>query len=309
MKKIILFILSIVVSMNSCKKATETIANKATEIKDRIIDAYWSDIKELTVKVEGKEGYVVDFGKSNLGTNQSIFNTSTPFFKNITKTATNTWTADVVKGTFYFNKLTAVDYVPTTIKITTGSNGSDQITLTNYDPNFSIMYIKPSGYNPPIDPYQDQPKFCDSTSAENISGNFASLKNYWRGDEDFTNFSVRTRLINAWNPYNPCYYSFTAILKPSNGMGIEVPILLVLGHKPVASETFTFITSEYGFNLEQNQAAIRFEYSNDVSEDNVYTVSVNVSGGKITANINNILLKHKSGSVSDMTASFTLVGN
>lgn len=288
---------------NSCKKAED----KITEIKDRVINAYWSDVEGLTIKIEDTEGKIVDFGTSRLGTNKTTFNISTPFLRNIKRTSTDTWTADIIKGRYYLNTLESVEYVPTTIKISTSSSGIDQIKFSDSDPISSTMYIQPAGYTPPADPYEDLPKSCDTTSTQTTQGNSASLKGYWRGDFDYTNFPVKSSLTNAPNPTRPCYYRMSATIITLGGN--LLPIELILQQKPTQSGTYYLIKKTFNTLLAEGQARLYFEYNYDVDVENFYKVEVDVSAGKITANINNVGLAYGGGGSVDMTANIVLTGN
>lgn len=289
----------------SCKKAGETI----TEIKNKILDAYWADINNLTVKIEGDEGFVVDFGTSPIGNNPSVFNLKTPYLKNISRTDVDKWEAEIIKSTYDVNgKLSDISYEPTSIVVSTQGNGSEVAVFSNADPKSKTMNKLPSSYIPPADPYQNQPVICDTVSTVTTLGNSISARSFWRGNIDYTDVLVRSALYKPLNhnAQTKCHYKMSGHIV-MNGNIIDLDIYF--SHKPTQSQVFK--VKDYGMwgsitPIEKDHALISFEY-NYKSIDNGAVVNVNVSGGKITASFNNVELKYTStGSVPNCTVSCVL---
>lgn len=275
----------------SCKKLTDPLV----KIKDKIIDAYWSDIKNLTIKVEGNEGYVVDFGTSELGTNQAVFGPDKPFVKNITRTDHDSWTAEVVKPSFDAQgKLNGISYEPVTIDLSTNSNGVDVISISNTEPQKTTLTKQPDNYNAPTDPYHQQPISCDNSIFQSKDGNSLSLRNYWRGNLDSSNIKVASQLFMPMNRTSntKCHYRMTGSIT-YNGNLIE--LIISFSHKPTQSQFFTI--ADYGFGsispLNKDNAIISLEYGSYLSFPNGAKINVGVAGGKITASLVDVELKHK----------------
>jgi hypothetical protein len=270
LKKIILsfFVLTLVTS--NCKK-TEEIFN---EIKD----AYWSDIDGLVVKVEDKEGYVLDFGESDLGSNQNVFNPTMPYFKNIERKSANSWTADAIKSTYdNFQKLEEITYESTTINLTTGTDGEDVITQTDANSNSKEWTKEEESYVPPV---IEQEITCDTLSSLTTSGNTLKFKQL-----DYKDFPVRSRLTKPLNhdSQTQCHY-----LMDVEKYGISI----MFSHKPTKNEIFTLVGSKFNwiFPLEPGTAMMISGYY-DQSYENSGVIEVSASGGQITASGTNIELR------------------
>lgn len=289
-KFIITFLLLSTLGM-SCKKAGEAI----TEIKDKIIDAYWSDIDNLTIKIEGDEGYIVDFGTSTFGNNPVVFKPQTPYLKNINRTGSDKWDAEIIKSTYDGNgKLSGTTYEPTSIAVSSQGNGNEIIVFSNADPKSRTWNKLPIGYTPPVDPYQNQPITCDTVSNVTTTGNSLSVRDYswWGEDLDYTDILVRSWLYKPLNhnAQSKCHYQMRGLVI-WNGKTLDLNIYF--SHKPTQSQTFT--VASYGFGsiapIEKDHAIISFDYIYD-SIKNGAMVNVNVSGGKITATVTNAELDY-----------------
>lgn len=290
----------------SCKKISEPIA----DLKDKIINAYWADFNNLTIQIEDDEGYVVDFGTSNLGSNPSVFSPEKPFIKNISRTDQDSWTAEVVKGTFdNQGKLNAISYEPVSINISTSSAGKDLITISNSSAVISTLTIQSNTYTPPADPYHQQPVICINTVVKTKEGNSLSLRNYWRGNIDSANIRVESQLYMPMNhsSITKCHYKMNGFI---NLNGNLVELIAYFSHKPTQNQIFT--VRDYGFGsiatLDQNQAIISLEYGQYLSINNGATVNFTVDQGKVIATLVNIELKPNSMTLQNCRVSAILKG-
>lgn len=287
--KIIITFLLLSTLVMSCKKAGEVL----TEIKDKIIDAYWSDIDNLTIKIEGNEGYVVDFGTSTFGNNPVVFKPQTPYLKNINRTSSDKWDAEIIKSTYDGNgKLSGTTYEPTTINVSSQGNGNEMIVFSNADPKSKTWNKLPIGYTAPADPYHKQPIICDTVSNVTTNGNTLSARSFFRGDRDCTDILVRSRLYKPINhsTLTKCHYQMRGRVI-MNGNITELNIYF--SHKPTKSQIFTVESYGWGSSvpIENDHAIINFAYNYE-SMKNGAVVNVIVSGGKLSATLTNTELKY-----------------
>jgi hypothetical protein len=290
----------------SCKKISDPIA----DLKDKIINAYWADFNNLTIQIEDGEGYVVDFGTSNLGSNPSVFSPEKPFLKNISRTDRDSWTADVVKPTFdNQGKLNGITYEPVSINMSTSSAGKDIITIVHSSEIISTLTMQPNTYTPPADPYHQQPVVCSNMVVKTKEGNSLSLRNYWRGNIDSTNIRVESQLYMPMNhsSITKCHYKMNGFIS-LNGNLIE--LIVYFSHKPTQNQIFT--VKDYGFGsivtLNHNQAIISLEYGQFLSINNGSIVNITVDQGKVIATLVNIELKPNSMTLQNCRVSGTLKG-
>jgi hypothetical protein len=273
----------------SCNKVKNTVV----AIKDKIINAYWSDVDNLTIKVDNDEAYVVDFGNSNLGSNSNVFNRTIPYIKNITRINSETWSGEIIIPSYDSkDKLIDFSYQNTKITLSTNSIGNEILIFSVADKNSKTWTKKPDNYVPitPVDPNINQPVTCDTISKLTYN-NIVSLKDYWRGDRDFEDYQVRSRLFMPLNHTSQtnCHYQMVGV---TNFYGNKIEIIISLSHKPTVSQVFNI--DSYGFGsispLDKNTAKISLEgiYT---SISNGSVVEVTVNGTEITATLNNVILQ------------------
>lgn len=305
LKKIGLSIFIMLVIASSCKKARKKVIDAVVEIKDKIIKGYWSDYEGLTIEVKDTDAFVVDFSTSNIGSNPTVFNPSMPYIKNIVRTGSDSWTGDVIKGTYSFNVLTSVTYEPTGIKVATDATGKDIFTLSNGDPNSINWAIKDPGYVPPSDPYTPQSNGCDTVSSLSNTGNMASLTNWVGSNRFFTDVPIRSAIfLPSFMQAGYCNYKMSGNLNYADpgiaGVSPQrISLILILNHKPTTNETLTLRT--YSGYAEEGEAQILLDGGYE-SQTNGGVIDISVSGGKITATANNITLN------GSCVINFVLVG-
>ena len=273
----------------SCTK----VKNSVVEIKDKIINAYWSDVDNLTIKVDDDDAYVVDFGNSNLGSNSDVFNRTIPYIKNITRINSETWSGEIIVPSYDSQgKLNDFSYQNTKITLSTNSIGNEILEFSVADKNSKTWTKKPDNYVPitPEDPNVNQPVACD-TNTHLTYNNIVSLKDYWRGNRDFEDYKVRSRLFMPLNHTSQtnCHYQMVGV---TNFYGNEIKIIISFSHKPTVSQVFNI--DSYGFGpispLDKNTAKISLEgiYT---SISNGSVVEVTVNGTEIIATLNNVILQ------------------
>ncbi|RCH55378.1 hypothetical protein DJ568_09375 [Mucilaginibacter hurinus] len=281
-----------IIAATGCKKAREI----KDQVKEKVLAAYWGDVDGLTIELDGNEGHVVDFGTSGLRTNKDVFTPDMPFLKNISRTGPDTWDAEVVTGTYNGSeKLMSITYTPTTIKVTTGDNGGETLTLTSADSKNWTK--KADGYTPPANPYgaddddDDEeptgPVTCNATIGETSSGNNLTMKDYWRGITEFKDVEFESEEYKPLfgGPDARCHYRLRG--KTTVGGGNVVPINIYLGHKPTKNETFVLVENDDAsiMVLGNNEAAIGFEH---YWYNLAGTLTATVSGGTITVTANDV---------------------
>ena len=323
-QKCAMFFLAVMLFTGSaCKKARNEIVDKAVEIKDKIIKGYWSDFEGLTVEVKDNDGFVIDFSTSGLGKDPNIFHPAMPYVKNIVRTGTDSWTADVIKSTYSLGVLKSVTYEPTQINISNDMSGNTIFTLSNGDKNSLTWSPKGPNYIPPISPYTPQPSSCGSNSITTDIGNSASLMSWYNNDYNFVDVPMESSIFRPYFMQDGfCNYKLEGNLNYAD-KGIagvspqRISMTLILSHKPVTNETFKLVNYGMAHSIGigagegaeapgTGESAILLDGGKE-SINNSGLVNISVSGGVITATANNIQLG-SNGVAGSTMISFSLMG-
>lgn len=284
-KKYLLLIFVLSISVTACKKAEQI----ATEIKDKLISGYWQDLDGLVIQIDQDMGTVVEYGNSNLGTDKNVFDKNNMWYiKGINRTGPESFTAEIVKGTYDNNKLTEIKYEPTKITVSTGADGKDKLTFSNAD---SKEFTKlPDSYTPPAN--NNNGVSCDTVSFYSTSGNTIHFDKYMRGDTGFTDVRVRSHLYMPLNhsATTPCNYSMDGDL--TVGGGNTAPFHIYFASKPT-SGTYKVINYGYGpiVALKPGEVKMNFEYYYE-GTDTSGVINVSVSGNTIMVTGDKIVLPH-----------------
>ncbi len=120
--------------------------NKIDESIDEAVDEYLADFYSageggLTIEFDGDEAVIADFGDSRLGTNSSVISVGDVYIRNITRTGTNKWSAEIIQGDYSLTKLNSVTFEPTELEVS-----GDDLHVSNPD-GWDIMWKKSTNPN------------------------------------------------------------------------------------------------------------------------------------------------------------------
>lgn len=100
-------------AVNSCEKIDSTV--------DDVVDSYlaelYSSSSGLTIKIDGDEATITDFGTSYLGNNKSVIDIGDVYIRNIKRTGPAKWSAEIIEGDYYLSQLNSVSYVSTDLTV------------------------------------------------------------------------------------------------------------------------------------------------------------------------------------------------
>jgi hypothetical protein len=270
--KLFCSMLLILLAAQSCKKAVE--------LKNQLVDAYWTNIEGVVLQVGDQEAYVIDAGNSNLESNPAVFDiNSMPYIKNIIQTGQYSYTGDIVKTTSTNGKITSISYENTTINLSE-ENGKLVIHVSNADASAGTWTnTSNTGGSTPGTPLV--PRDTTSTFLIDQASTFSSTHSTG-SVSNFSNFPVYGRYRPlSYSPGN-YYYRIDAYVNR------DWLLTFYFSEKPSASKMYKSTSGLGGSLSPMDKDKVGITYLSSYEAESGKDVNVSVSGGKITVTGTNI---------------------
>jgi hypothetical protein len=270
--KLFCSMLLILLAAQSCKKAVE--------LKNQLVDAYWTNIEGVVLQVGDQEAYVIDAGNSNLESNPAVFDiNSMPYIKNIIQTGQYSYTGDIVKTTSTNGKITSISYENTTINLSE-ENGKLVIHVSNADASAGTWTnTSNTGGSTPGTPLV--PRDTTSTFLIDQASTFSSTHSTG-SVSNFSNFPVYGR-------YRPLSYSpGTYYYRIDAYVNRDWLLTFYFSEKPSASKMYKSTSGLGGSLSPMDKDKVGITYLSSYEAESGKDVNVSVSGGKITVTGTNI---------------------
>lgn len=279
--------------LHSCKKSVA--------LKNQLVDAYWQNLEGVVLEFSDNEAYVIDAGSSDLASDPAVLDIwSTPYIKNIIQTGARSYSGDIVKTVSSSGKITSFTYENTTINLSE-ENGILVIQFSNADAAAGTWtaYDINGGANPGTPPVA---RDTASTLLKDAAGSFSVKSSNSSGASTFTNFPVygRYRPLSYSSGY---YYRMDASVNPNSTWLFT----LYFKEKPSVTKTYKVVSGETAsmIGVGADEAGIIWNsYFEPVSG---HTVTVSVSGGKITVTGTDIKTESNTA-VYDDYLTFKIIG-
>jgi hypothetical protein len=292
--KLICYLMLLLAAAQSCKKAVE--------LKNQLVDAYWQNIEGVVLEFSDKEAYVIDAGNSLLESDPAVFDIySMPYIKNIVQTGSNTYTGAIVKTTSTNGKITSILYENTTITLSE-ENGSLVIKFSNSDAAAGTWTANSNngGSNPGTPPVA---KDTASTLLKDAGSTFSVKSSNLSSPSTFTNFPVYGRYRPlSYSPGN-YYYRMDASVNPYSVWLLT----LYFKEKPSVSKTYKVVSGNMASMIGVGADEVGVEWLSYFEGSSGATITVNVSGGKITVTGTDIKTTKLTASYDDYLT-FKIIG-
>ena len=293
--KLFCFALLIVATTQSCKKAIE--------LKNQLVEAYWQNVDGVVLQFTDTEAYVLDAAGSVLDSDPTVFDVSNmPYIKNIMQTGSGSYTGDIVKTTITNGKISSINYENTIITITE-EDGKLVLTFSNADTGagaWTAMDDDP-GSNPDSPAV---PRDTTSTMLKDSNSSFTvASSNMMQYPSTFTNFAVYGRYRPLSYVPGRYYYRMDANVNSNSNW----PLTFYFKEKPSVSKVYKAVSGSMASMVGVSADEVGIEWNTYFEAESGPTVSVDVSGGKITLTGNNIKTS-KLTAVYDDYLTFKIIG-
>ncbi|HEU4633181.1 MAG TPA: hypothetical protein VFS22_04305 [Flavisolibacter sp.] len=292
--KLICSLVLLFAAMESCKKAVE--------LKNQLVDAYWQNIEGVVLEFSDKEAYVIDAGNSELESDPAVLDIwGTPYIKNIIQTGTHSYTAEIIKTVSANGKITSFSYENTTISLSE-ENGQLVIKFSNADATASTWTANATngGSNPGAPPVV---RDTTSTLLKDAASSFSVRSSNSSGASTFTNFPVYGRYRPlSYSPGN-YYYRMDASVNPYSLWLFT----LYFKEKPSATKTYKVVSGDMASMIGVGAGEVGIIWNSYMEPVSGPTVTVSVSGGKITVTGTDIKTESNTA-VYDDYLTFKIIG-